>query len=66
MPGVDLTYLSYWDLCAALRPAGKLAGWGLDPAAESAMRQAHRWFVGQALDRLAGSGMIQELAGDPP
>jgi len=55
MPGVDLAGLPYWDLCAALRPAGKLAEWGLDPAAENAMHEAHRWFVDQALDRLADS-----------
>lgn len=48
-PEVDFTQLAYWDLRAALRPAGKLGGWGLDKATEQAMRQAHRWFVDGAL-----------------
>lgn len=48
-PEVDFTHLAYWDLCAALRPAGKLGGWGLDEATEQTMRQAHGWFVDQAL-----------------
>jgi len=66
MPGVDLAELPYWDLCAALRPAGKLAGWGLDPSSEETMRREHRWFVDQALDRLVDSSMMQGSAGDPP
>jgi aminoglycoside phosphotransferase (APT) family kinase protein len=66
MPGVDFANLPYWDLCAALRPAGKLATWGLDAATETAMRQEHRWFVDRALDRLADSGKIEESVGDPP
>lgn len=52
MPGVDLTNLPYWDLCAALRPAGKLSGWGLEAAAQAAMRAGHRWFVERALEKL--------------
>jgi aminoglycoside phosphotransferase (APT) family kinase protein len=66
MPNLDLADLPFWDLCAALRPAGKLAGWGLDPATENAMRERHRWFVDQALGRLANSSTIQGSAGDPP
>jgi len=49
---VDWTYLAYWDLCAALRPAGKLSGWGLDETTEKDMRDKHRWFVEQALEHL--------------
>jgi methyl-accepting chemotaxis protein len=46
--------LPYWDLAAALRPAGKLAGWGLAPATEARMRARHRWFVAQAFAALGG------------
>lgn len=53
---VDLTNLPYWDLCAALRPAGKLGTWGLDAATEKAMRADHQWFVTQAFMRLAERG----------
>jgi aminoglycoside phosphotransferase (APT) family kinase protein len=51
---LDYTDLPYWDLAAALRPAGKLAGWGLAPAAEARMRARHRWFVAQAVAALGG------------
>ena len=44
--------LPYWDLCAALRPAGKLGSWGLDVEVEQAMRVKHVWFVDQALGAL--------------
>jgi len=50
---VDWTCLAYWDLCAALRPAGKLSGWGLDGTTEKDMRDKHKWFVEQALVQLA-------------
>lgn len=49
---LDLTALPYWDLCAALRPAGKLSTWGLDFETEKAMRKKHKWFVEQALAHL--------------
>jgi aminoglycoside phosphotransferase (APT) family kinase protein len=51
---LDYTDLAYWDLAAALRPAGKLAGWGLDAATEATMRERHRWFVAQAFAALGG------------
>jgi aminoglycoside phosphotransferase (APT) family kinase protein len=50
--GLDFTSLPHWDLAAALRPASRLSTWGLDPATEQAMRDAHRWFVEQALAML--------------
>jgi len=50
---IDFSNLAYWDLCAALRPASKLAGWGLDAHTEKAMRQAHSWFITQAFVTLA-------------
>lgn len=50
---IDFSNLAYWDLCAALRPASKLAGWGLDAHTEAAMRQSHKWFITQAFVTLA-------------
>ena len=50
---LDDTDLPYWDLGAALRPAGKLAAWGLDPATEQRMREAHHQFVAQAFAQIA-------------
>ncbi|MCB9161367.1 MAG: phosphotransferase [Caldilineaceae bacterium] len=49
---VDAAHLPYWDLCAALRPAGKLSSWGLDVATARTMRDQHRWFVTQAFANL--------------
>jgi aminoglycoside phosphotransferase (APT) family kinase protein len=53
-PGLDLTALPHWDLYAALRPAGNMAGWGLEPGRLASMRAAHLDFTEQALGRLAG------------
>jgi aminoglycoside phosphotransferase (APT) family kinase protein len=47
---IDFTSLPYWDLCAALRPCGKLSTWGLDAEAEQRMRERHRFFVDQAIE----------------
>lgn len=52
MPHVDVSCLPYWDLIAALRPAGKLSQWGLDPQTEQTMRARHKRFVDQALQAL--------------
>lgn len=52
LTGQDLAPLPYWDLRAALRPAGKLATWGLDPHVVAKMRERHRHFVQQALGAL--------------
>lgn len=56
----DLSDLPYWDLAAALRPAGRLAEWaagwpglGRPDVTEESMRAAHKWFVEAALDALA-------------
>ncbi|MDB5081652.1 MAG: hypothetical protein JWP00_3576 [Chloroflexi bacterium] len=51
---LDFTALPFWDLCAALRPALKLAGWAADSLAEERMREGHRLFTGQAFERLDG------------
>ncbi|MBL8157412.1 MAG: hypothetical protein JNM70_24810, partial [Anaerolineae bacterium] len=45
----DFRHLPYWDLVAALSPAGRLHTWGLEPAVEAAMRLAHHHFVEAAL-----------------
>lgn len=49
---LDFTNLPYWDLCAALRPAGKLGAWGLAADTEATMRTRHQHFVRQACARL--------------
>ena len=49
---LDFTNLPYWDLCAALRPAGKLGAWGLAADTEATMRTRHQHFVHQACARL--------------
>ena len=40
------------DLCAALRPCGKLATWGLDADTERQLRQRHQASVARALTAL--------------
>jgi aminoglycoside phosphotransferase (APT) family kinase protein len=50
---IDYTNLPYWDLCAALRPASRLADWGLDRSTESAMREGHKRFIAQAFATLS-------------
>jgi aminoglycoside phosphotransferase (APT) family kinase protein len=50
---IDFTNLAYWDLCAALRPAGRLDDWVSDEAAAGRMRERHRVFVAQALEQLS-------------
>lgn len=49
MEGLDFTTLSYWDLCAALRPISKAAQWAEWVADERIMRERHHWFVAQAM-----------------
>ena len=53
MTTIDFTNLPYWDLCAALRPASKMSEWGLDEATVKKMREGHRWFIGQAFEKLS-------------
>ncbi len=50
---IDFANLPYWDLCAALRPAGRLGDWASDEAAEARMRERHTLFVAQALEQLS-------------
>ncbi len=46
---IDATHLPYWDLYASLRAAARIGDWATDDAAEASMREAHRWFVNQAM-----------------
>ena len=48
--GIDFTTLPLWDLCAALRPAFKIAEWAGGDEREKIMRERHRWFVEKALE----------------
>ena len=49
---IDFTNLSYWDLCAALRPVSQMSEWVGDEGREKVMRERHRWFITQAFARL--------------
>lgn len=53
MTATDVTNLPYWDLCAALRPAFRIAEWAGDVVTEQRMRAGHRLFITQAFDKLA-------------
>jgi aminoglycoside phosphotransferase (APT) family kinase protein len=48
----DVTALPYWDLNAALRHAGAFAGWAADHPDRENMRDQHRYFVEQAIEKL--------------
>ena len=55
--------LAWWDLAAALRPAGRLSSWaaqypdlGRPDVTTATMRAAHRWFVDEALSALDRGG----------
>lgn len=60
LTSVDLDPLPYWDLCAALRPAGAIDTWADTPAA-SHMRAKHREFVQRAIDTLRSDGRDARL-----
>lgn len=49
---LDYTNLPYWDLCAALRPAGQIAIWAGDSVTEQRMRERHKLFVAEAFERI--------------
>ncbi len=54
MTSIDFTNLPYWDLWAALQPAGKMSIWaGGDDVTEKNMRAEHRWFLTQAFEKLS-------------
>ncbi|MBI5929955.1 MAG: phosphotransferase [Chloroflexi bacterium] len=50
---LDYANLPYWDLCAALRPAFKIAEWAGDEVAEKRMRERHAWFIAQVFQKLS-------------
>lgn len=52
---LDFTDLPYWDLVAALRAAGKLGQWGLDPSLQQRMTEQTRWFIAQAIAGLTSN-----------
>jgi aminoglycoside phosphotransferase (APT) family kinase protein len=49
---IDCAALPWWDLYAALKPAGRIDEWAADQQAARAMRETHRWFRNQAFERL--------------
>ncbi len=51
---LDFSGLAYWDLCAALRPCGRIGEWGLEPDEEQQLRAGHAAFVAAALSELDG------------
>lgn len=51
---IDVMNLTYYDLCAALRPARKMASWGLDVQIERTMRDGLQTFIQQAIAKLMG------------
>ncbi len=63
LTGADLSDLPYWDLIAALRPAGRLVEWaaiwpkfGREDITTKTMTEGHRFFVAQAFEGLARRG----------
>lgn len=53
-PQLDYSLLPCFDLMAALKPAGGLSNWGLEPEIERSMRERHRWFTAQAIGQWNG------------
>lgn len=53
MPNLDYSNLSYWDLYSALKPAGRMADWGLDNTTLHKLQAGHKIFVDRAIDELA-------------
>jgi len=53
MTTIDFTHLPYWDLCASLRPASRIAAWAGDDVTEKTMREGHRLFTTQAFVKLS-------------
>jgi len=49
---IDMTNMPLWDLCAALRPAGRLADWAGNPARLPEMLERHAAFIERAFAAL--------------
>lgn len=58
---IDFTNLPYWDLCAALRPASRIAEWAGNDITEQRMRAGLKLFIAQAFDKLAGHWTSAEV-----
>lgn len=56
MSTIDAAHLPYWDLCASLRSVARIGEWATDDADEARMREAHRWFVDQAMRLVQDQG----------
>lgn len=52
MSNADCSLLPWWDLCAALRPAGRLSDWSTSEEEERQMRADHAVFVERALRKI--------------
>ena len=63
MTAIDFASLAYWDLCAALRPAGKLGSWGLDAEPSRPCVLSHAWFVDEALGAAAPVAVTEVCIG---
>jgi aminoglycoside phosphotransferase (APT) family kinase protein len=55
-PDLDWSALPHWDLYAALRHAGRLAGWGLSATELTRFQAGHREFVTAALSAIDRTG----------
>jgi aminoglycoside phosphotransferase (APT) family kinase protein len=53
LTSLNFTNLSYWDLCAALRPAFHIDEWAGEPTKAQLWRKRHKVFVTLALERLS-------------
>lgn len=52
MPHLDTSHLPHWDLCAALRPAGKIDAWASSPEQAQRWRDSLKGFVQRAMAAL--------------
>ena len=50
---IDFTHLPYWDLCSALRTTSQLDEWNIDDITKKTMREGHKWFITQAIEKLS-------------
>ncbi|MCA0454229.1 MAG: phosphotransferase [Chloroflexi bacterium] len=55
LASLDDRNLPYWDLCAALRPAGKLSSWITDSTVRHSLREKHHVFVEQAISKISSN-----------
>ncbi|HEY3342067.1 MAG TPA: aminoglycoside phosphotransferase family protein [Anaerolineae bacterium] len=53
MTTLEFSHLPFWDMCAALRPASKIAEWARNDEIEKRMRERHHFFITQAFQMLS-------------